>query len=66
MTLKLVILVFFGVAIAEGTVFGALTWPVVVTALLIVLLVRPLSGLCAPHTKGISHLKQRCIPEQAA
>jgi sodium/hydrogen antiporter len=41
----MIILVFFGAAMAEGTVFGALTWETVAAALLIVLVVRPLSGL---------------------
>ena len=41
----MVILVCFGVAIAEGTVFQALTWPVVFLALTLVLLMRPLAGM---------------------
>jgi NhaP-type Na+/H+ or K+/H+ antiporter len=49
-----VILVCFGAAIAEGTVFQALTWPVVFLALAIVLLMRPLAGMIgllgSPHT----------------
>lgn len=50
----MVILVCFGAAIAEGTVFQALTWPVVLLALAIVLLMRPLAGMIgllgSPHT----------------
>ena len=49
----LVILVCFGAAIAEGTVFQALTWPVVFIAAAIVLLIRPLAGVVglvgSPH-----------------
>ena len=41
----LVILVCFGAAIAEGTIFQALTWPVVFLALAIVLILRPLAGM---------------------
>ena len=41
----MVILVCFGAAIAEGTVFQALTWPVVLFALTTVILLRPLAGL---------------------
>ena len=43
--LMMVILVCFGAAIAEGSIFGALSWPVVVAALVIVLIVRPVSGM---------------------
>ncbi len=43
--LMMIILVCFGAAIAEGSVFAALTWPVAGAALIIVLIVRPLSGL---------------------
>ena len=42
--LMMVLLVCFGAAIAEGSIFGALSWPVVVTAALILLVVRPLCG----------------------
>ena len=49
----MVILVCFGAAIAEGTVFQALTWPVVFLSLAIVLLMRPLAGMIglvgSPH-----------------
>jgi NhaP-type Na+/H+ or K+/H+ antiporter len=52
----MVILVCFGAAIAEGTVFGALDWPVIAVALLTVLVIRPLSGLIglatSPHPRG--------------
>lgn len=41
----MVILVCFGAAIAEGTVFLALTWPVIFLSLAIVLLMRPLAGM---------------------
>ncbi len=41
----MVILVCFGAAIAEGTVFGALDWPVLGVALMVLLVIRPLSGL---------------------
>ncbi len=39
------LLVCFGAAIAEGSVFGSLSWPIVGVTLLILLVVRPLSGL---------------------
>ncbi|HYN26938.1 MAG TPA: cation:proton antiporter [Burkholderiales bacterium] len=42
--LMMVLLVCFGAAIAVGSVFGGLSGPVVIVALLIVLLVRPLCG----------------------
>ena len=49
----MVILVCFGAAIAEGTIFQALTWPVVFFALTTVLFLRPLAGLVglagSPH-----------------
>jgi sodium/hydrogen antiporter len=41
----MVLLVCFGAAIAEGSIFGALSWRVVVTGALILFVVRPLSGL---------------------
>jgi NhaP-type Na+/H+ or K+/H+ antiporter len=40
----MVLLVCFGAAIAEGTIFGALSWPVIATTALILFVVRPLSG----------------------
>ncbi|WP_309086640.1 cation:proton antiporter [Chelativorans sp.] len=40
----MVLLVCFGAAIAEGTVFNALSWPVVLVAVLIMFVLRPLSG----------------------
>jgi len=49
----MVILVCFGAAIAEGTIFQALTWPVVSFALATVLLLRPLAGLVG--LAGSSH-----------
>ncbi len=42
--LMMVLLVCFGAAIAEGSIFGALSWPVVITAALILFVVRPLCG----------------------
>ena len=42
--LMMVLLVCFGAAIAEGSIFGALGWPVVITAILILFVVRPVSG----------------------
>ncbi|WP_349370143.1 cation:proton antiporter [Salinarimonas sp.] len=42
--LMMALLVFFGAAIAEGSIFGALDWRVVVASLAILFLVRPLSG----------------------
>lgn len=51
--LMMVILVCFGAAIAEGTIFQALTWPVVLFALATVLFIRPLAGMVglasSPH-----------------
>lgn len=43
--LMMIILVFFGAAMAEGSLFGALDWQVTAVAALTVLVVRPLSGL---------------------
>ncbi|MDZ5697893.1 cation:proton antiporter [Chelativorans sp. M5D2P16] len=40
----MVLLVCFGAAIAEGTIFNALSWPVILVAVLILLVLRPLSG----------------------
>jgi NhaP-type Na+/H+ or K+/H+ antiporter len=40
----MVLLVCFGAAIAEGTIFGSLSWPVIATTALILFVVRPLSG----------------------
>lgn len=42
--LMMVLLVCFGAAIAEGSIFGALSWSVVITAALILFIVRPLCG----------------------
>ncbi|MHA6688116.1 cation:proton antiporter [Mesorhizobium sp. A556] len=38
------LLVCFGAAIAEGTIFAALSWPVILTGALILMVVRPLSA----------------------
>lgn len=40
----MVLLVCFGAAIADGAIFGALSWRVIVATILILLVVRPLSG----------------------
>ncbi|WP_284283084.1 cation:proton antiporter [Mesorhizobium amorphae] len=42
--LMMVLLVCFGAAIAEGSIFGALSWQVIVTTALVLFVVRPLSG----------------------
>ncbi|PDQ18300.1 cation transporter [Mesorhizobium sanjuanii] len=42
--LMMVLLVCFGAAIAEGSIFGALSWQVIVTTALILFVVRPLAG----------------------
>jgi sodium/hydrogen antiporter len=42
--LMMVLLVCFGSAIAEGSIFGALSWQVMVTTALILFVVRPLAG----------------------
>ena len=42
--MMMVLLVCFGAAIAEGSIFGALNWQVILTAALILFVVRPLSG----------------------
>jgi len=42
--LMMVLLVCFGAAIGEGSIFGALSWPVVITSALVLFVVRPLSG----------------------
>ena len=45
--LMMALLVCFGVAIAEGTVFGGVTWRTVAVALLVLFVIRPLCGwLC--------------------
>ena len=43
--LMMVILVCFGAAIAEGSIFGSLSWPVVLVVMLIIFVIRPLSGM---------------------
>ena len=40
----MILLVCFGAAIAEGTIFGALSWPVIVVTALVLFVVRPLSA----------------------
>ena len=45
--LMMVLLVCFGAAIAEGSIFRALSWQVIITAGLILFVVRPLSGWAA-------------------
>jgi sodium/hydrogen antiporter len=40
----MVLLVCFGAAVAEGTIFGALSWPVIAVTALTLFVVRPLSG----------------------
>jgi NhaP-type Na+/H+ or K+/H+ antiporter len=40
----MVLLVFFGAAIAEGSIFAALSWPIIAVAVLALLVVRPLSA----------------------
>ncbi|HEX2255669.1 MAG TPA: cation:proton antiporter [Afifellaceae bacterium] len=40
----MILLVCFGAAIAEGSIFGALSWPVIAAAVLILFVVRPLAG----------------------
>jgi NhaP-type Na+/H+ or K+/H+ antiporter len=45
--LMMVLLVCFGAAIAEGSIFRAMSWQVIVTAGLILFVVRPLSGWIA-------------------
>lgn len=42
--LMMVLLVFFGAAIAEGSIFGAMTWQVAGVGLAILLILRPLCG----------------------
>ncbi|TIL77333.1 MAG: sodium:proton antiporter, partial [Mesorhizobium sp.] len=42
--LMMVLLVCFGAAIAEGSIFGALSWQVIVTTALVLFVVRPLAG----------------------
>lgn len=42
--LMMVVLVCFGAAIAEGTVFRALDWKVIIAALAIIFLIRPFAG----------------------
>jgi sodium/hydrogen antiporter len=43
--LMMVVLVCFGAAIADGSIFGALSWEAIVIGLVILLVVRPLSGI---------------------
>lgn len=40
----MVLLVFFGAAIAEGSIFAGLSWPIIAVAVLALLVVRPLSA----------------------
>jgi NhaP-type Na+/H+ or K+/H+ antiporter len=40
----MILLVCFGASIAEGSIFGALSWPVVAVTVLILFVVRPVSG----------------------
>jgi NhaP-type Na+/H+ or K+/H+ antiporter len=40
----MILLVCFGAAIAEGSIFGALSWPVIAVTALVLFVVRPLSG----------------------
>jgi NhaP-type Na+/H+ or K+/H+ antiporter len=40
----MILLVCFGAAIAEGSIFGALSWPVIAVTVLVLFVVRPLSG----------------------
>lgn len=42
--LMMVLLVCFGAAIADGSIFGALSWQVIVTTALVLFVVRPLAG----------------------
>jgi sodium/hydrogen antiporter len=45
--LMVVVLVCFGMAIADGAVFGAFTWPVAATSAIVIFVIRPLAGyLC--------------------
>jgi sodium/hydrogen antiporter len=43
--LMMVVLVCFGAAIADGSIFGALSWEAIVVGLVILFVVRPLSGI---------------------
>jgi NhaP-type Na+/H+ or K+/H+ antiporter len=43
--LMMIVLVCFGAAIADGSVFGALSWEVVIVGLAILFVIRPLSGI---------------------
>jgi NhaP-type Na+/H+ or K+/H+ antiporter len=40
----MILLVCFGAAIAEGSIFGALSWPVIAVTALVLFVVRPLAG----------------------
>jgi sodium/hydrogen antiporter len=42
--LMMALLVCFGAAIAEGSIFAALSWPVILVSVLVIFLVRPLCG----------------------
>lgn len=42
--LMMVLLVFFGAAIAEGSIFGPLDWRVVIVAAVVLFVIRPLAG----------------------
>ncbi|MCO4317686.1 cation:proton antiporter [Phyllobacterium sp. 21LDTY02-6] len=57
--LMMVVLVCFGAAIAEGTVFAALDWRIFATALAIIFLVRPICG-------WIGLIGSRIPPHEAA
>lgn len=56
----MLLLVCFGAAIAEGSIFGALSWTIVVAALAIVLVIRPVAGMIS--LAGSPHpLRERAV-----
>jgi NhaP-type Na+/H+ or K+/H+ antiporter len=57
----MVILVCFGAGIAEGSVFGALSWPVVIVTVVLIFIVRPLSALISLAGNGAPNSENAVI-----
>ncbi|HSO47678.1 MAG TPA: cation:proton antiporter [Rhizobiaceae bacterium] len=57
----MILLVFFGAAIAEGSIFAALNWHVVVFALAVLLVVRPACGIVSLAGYKASYVEKAVI-----
>jgi NhaP-type Na+/H+ or K+/H+ antiporter len=57
----MIVLVFFGAAIAEGSIFTALNWSVVGFAFVVLLLVRPVCGFISLAGYGASPVEKAVI-----